>query len=189
MSTTRTYKFMGAAYSTTEGTPASLIVSYNGTQVFNGTVPTSDEVPPRKFGRVPEETLQELFTFTTPKSLTGNIPLVVSVSGGTLYFGTLICNNIGESVVTDWTDRENPVYVRLNPLDMWDDINRGEPNFDGKANVKINGTSVERVTAREEEEQGNWAYKIADGSTFTCDVVIPATWDWVPVYPMPPYGE
>ena len=84
---TRTVKFLGNAFSA-DGSDVSVIVNFNDVEVFNGTVSaTTGEMPvPSTDGGV------ELFTFDLDSSVSGRVPMSISVANGDLQFETLTAN-------------------------------------------------------------------------------------------------
>jgi len=93
---TRTLKLRGAAFSI-HGS-VDLTVTFNGNQVFNGTVAavnTGTDVI-GSFQELPErlsnENTVDLCSFETTTDVVGAIPLSISVTGGTLVFVNLVGN-------------------------------------------------------------------------------------------------
>lgn len=161
---TRTIKFKGKAYSLSGD--VTVTVNFNGTQVYSGTVTTvTGEVPSK-----PAES-DDLFTFETTTEVTGNIPLTIAVSGGTLVFDSLFGNYSGAEI--DYTDPENPVVITA-PVNFWTDMNSNTVDSDGKDNVEIDGIAQIRNPLTDEDASGEWFYTIPSGSTLTCDYVISA---------------
>jgi len=131
---TRTIRVMGKAHST-EG-DVSLVVNFNNTQVFNGTVNTvSAELPDS-----PITDVVSLAEFTIDTSVTGDIPLTIAVSGGDLHFVNLIGNYSGYEISVD----ENGVEtVTVQPVDYFSDMNVNNATTDGKKNVVLEGDEGE----------------------------------------------
>lgn len=181
---TRTIRFIGNAYST-EG-DVSVTVNFNDVEVYSGTVNTvNSEVPEQ-----PTES-EQLFTFTASTDVTGSIPMTVSSSGGTLVFNDLIGNYTGYTLATDEAgDRvvvDGAYVVEVAPVDTYGDLNLNTAESDGKNNVDINpdpGDGQSRVVFNE-DELGDWFYKIWDGSTLSCNFVIENTVVDVPSPPTP----
>lgn len=146
---TRTFQLFGKAYSTTG--QVSLTVTWNGSQVFSGTVTTINSAPPGV-----SLDLEQLATWDGTTDLTGNVPLTIAVTGGSLYFGLIKGNYCG------WEPT---------PDAFFDDLNNNTESSDGKDNVTIDGVAQPR-TVTKAEDVGDWHYLIADGSTFACDYVV-----------------
>lgn len=169
---TRTLKLMGKAYSTSGD--VSIAVNFNNTQVFNGIVPTVDASAPGD-----KETPVELATWTVDTSVTGSVPLSITVSNGTFDFTNIAGNYCGYVLqetdgVPDIVDGQ---YVVLTtPSDHFDDLNINSLESDGKNNVvftNITGDAPVRNPV-DESETGDWTYRIDDGATFSCDFALDA---------------
>jgi hypothetical protein len=113
-----------------------------------------------------------MFEYIGSTELSGNIPLTLSVTEGTLFFGTIHANYSGYEVDVDRTNPAEPIVtVVTTPENFWGDINQKSLGYDGKINVKING--VEQFqTPSGPEEIGNWYYSIQPGELFTCDIFV-----------------
>lgn len=168
---TRTIKLMGNAYST-EG-DVSLVVNFNNSEVFNGTVTTVASAPPSKGGNG-----VELATWTIDTSVTGSVPLTIAVSGGSLLFNNLIGNYSGYTLQgTDYVpDVVDGAYVvTVAPDAYFGELNVNTVESDGKDNVsfsQVDGDGQQRVVIDPEEGIGDWVYTIVDGVTFSCDFVL-----------------
>ena len=149
---TRTIKMMGNAYSE-EGT-VSLTVSFNGTQVHNGTVTTTASALPAEHG----SDAQEMFTFELDTDTTGDFPLSIAVSGGTFVFGYLH-GNYGHQ----------GTFGESDPATVWDHMHMNTETTDGKKNPAINGSALSIRGTVDGPNPGPWFYVIGDGETFSCD--------------------
>lgn len=175
---TRTIRFMGSAYST-EG-DVSVIVNFNGVEVYSGTVNTiNSEVP-----AFPEST--QLFTFTVSTDVTGTIPLTITSSGGTLVFNNLIGNYVGytlsENEIGEPVIINGDYVVEVAPVDTYGDLNYNTLESDGKNNVVITpdggvGQIRDPSDSQWTEEMllGDWFYKVWNGSTLSCDFTVEIT--------------
>lgn len=179
---TRTIKLMGKAYST-DG-DVSIVVNFNNTEVFNGTVTTVASEAPLKV----EESV-ELASWTIDTSVTGSIPLSITSSGGTFQFNNLVGNYAGYELQTE-DDPDAPGYTRFvkvdgvpvvvtQPEDYVGELNFNTEASDGKDNVTWTnwpeeGDAPQRVI-EESEDVGDWFYRIPDSATFSCDFVIDPT--------------
>jgi hypothetical protein len=150
--TARTFRFYGKAFSKT-GT-VNVTATFNEIQIHSGPIVTVDSSPP---GRIIEE-LDLLFEYTGITDLLGNIPLELSVTNGTLFFGTVEANYSGN-------DEDTP------PENYWGDVNSNSIETDGKNNVKINGVDQSRVVVNP-DETGDWYYSIPENGTLTCDIFV-----------------
>ena len=168
----RTVKFMGSAYST--GSTISLEVEYNSNIVYSGTVAavTQDPLPVGQPDTAPAWE-QELFTFMTDTDTTGEIPMKITVTNGTLFFGHLWMNYTGNSTVEpDPTNPAKNIIVPVPPVDFYADPNTNSIESDGVLNTVKNGTTwVWRVNVTS-DKTGDWAYPVRDAETFTCDFFV-----------------
>lgn len=161
---TRTIKLMGKAYST-EG-DVSLVVNFNSTEVFNGTVSTTNSAAPA----TPNEAPVELASWTVDTSLSGAVPLSIAVSGGTFHFTDLIGNYAGPII-------EEGVVV-TDTASNFGNMNSNNADSDGKDNVSITndeGDGQSRAPQNADEETGEWVYVVPAGETLTCDFTIDAS--------------
>ena len=157
---TRTIKLIGKAYSTSGD--VSLVVNFNNTEVFNGTVSTINSAPPAK-----GEVGLELASWTVDTSVTGSIPLTIAVSGGSFQFNNLIGN------YTQWVDPAADPQVP--DTTTFDELNYNSTASDGKDNVTfstVDGEGQQRVIVEPSEDDGEWVYTINDGVTFSCNFIV-----------------
>ena len=156
---TRTIRLMGKAYSTSGD--VSMVVNFNSTEVHNGTVTTVNGA------YLNNEEPVELATWTIDTSVTGNIPLTITVSGGDVAFTNLSGNYTGY-------EKNEFDEVITQPVDYFSDLNFNSIESDGKINVSFNPVVGEAQTRTSvtEEISGDWTYKIEDGVTFSCDFVV-----------------
>ena len=167
---TRTIKLMGKAYSTSGD--VSLVVNFNSTEVFNGTVTTvNSETPTKGVNGV------ELATWTVDTSVTGSVPLTIAVSGGTCQFNNLTGNYSGYTLqetdgVLDVVD--GAYVVTVAPDAYFGELNENTVASDGKDNVSFSSSDgdVQTRVIEESDEVGDWVYTIQDGVTFSCDFVL-----------------
>jgi len=167
---TRTIKLMGKAYSTSGD--VSLVINFNSTQVFSGTVTTVNSAPPAK-----GEEGVELATWTVDTNVTGNIPLTIAVSGGTFQFNNLIGNYSGYTLQETDGDPDiidGAYVVTVAPDAYFGELNENTVASDGKDNVNfssVDGDGQQRVV-EDANEIGDWVYTINNGVTFSCDFVL-----------------
>jgi hypothetical protein len=165
----RIFKFYGKAFSHT-GT-VNVTATFNGTQVHSGPVVTVDSFPP---GQNTGE-LDVLFEYTGTTDLSGNIPLELLVTNGTLFFGTVDANYSGMELSIDRTNPSAPVVTVITaPENFWGDVNRNSIETDGKINVKINGVDQDREVINP-DDIGDWNYCIPSNGTLTCDIFVDPT--------------
>lgn len=174
---TRTIKLIGKAYSTSGD--VSLVINFNNTQVFNGTVTTVNEESPT-IG----QTGSELATWTVDTSVTGDIPLSIAVTGGVFHFQTLLGNYTGFELQgtepnnaqdNSWADTSNGEYVvTTTPVNYYAEMNHNSSSTDGKKNPTFSDSdnSADNGTYDSSSGEGEWIYRIYDGVTFTCDFVV-----------------
>jgi len=164
---TRIFKFYGKAFS--QSGSVDVTASFNGVQTHSGPVPTVTAlIPPSKVN----ETLDLLFEYIGTTDLSGNIPLEISVAGGSLFFGTVNANYSGKEVSIDRTNPDSPIVTVITPPEnFWRDVNQNSIETDGKTNVKINGVDQDREVINP-EEIGDWHYCISSGGVLTCDIFV-----------------
>lgn len=157
----RTYQFLGTAMSTAD--PVHVTFSFNGVEVFNGTVPTTivNELP-----LVCEEPLPVLFTFPASTDIFGTIPIEVSVENGCVFFGQFNANYVRRTIVS-----ENPLVLG----DGWDvdfgPINKQTVESDGFTNTKLNGEVWNlRNLDKWPDRTGIWTYRIPPYGVLTGDI-------------------
>jgi hypothetical protein len=163
----RTIKIYGKVWGDSTD-PATVSITWNGQQVYNGTVPTSDSSPDPQVG-FPDMIVMATWAIDT--SVTGSQPLEISVQNGSLLFHTLHGNYMGNTTNID----DNTVLPSIdNYLDL---SGRSTVESDGHNNVKINGVLELRNATSEVELGGKWNWMVPNGGTLTCDVVVVASQD------------
>lgn len=164
--TNRIFKFYGQAFADT--TEAVITVKFNGSEIFSGSVPTSNSpvlVQPTDINTV-------LFEYVGTTDLVGNIPFELSVATGTVLFGMVTANYSGFEADVDNTDPANPVItVIVSPENFYDDVNHNSLETDGKINAKIDGVDLTRHVI-DPEQLGDWWYQIFENQTFTCNIFV-----------------
>jgi hypothetical protein len=96
---TRTIQFRGLAYGETA---AAVTATANGNTFFTGTVPTLNEPVPELPNPALASTFVTLFTMDIDTSFSGQIPVMITVTNGTVLVGPEFANYVGE-----W----NPVFT------------------------------------------------------------------------------
>lgn len=174
---TRTCKLIGKAYA--DSGDVSLVINFNGTEVFNGTVPTTNASVPRP----PNESAEvDGCTWNVDTSLSGNIPMSIAVSGGDFVFADVLGNYTGFTLqidpVTDTPVIVDGQYVAdVAPDAYYSNLNINTAESDGKTNLSWTGISdgddaQNRTVETEGETYGDWHYIIPDGATLSCDFYI-----------------
>lgn len=162
---------MGSAYST--GSTISLEVEYNSNMVYSGTV-TAVTQDPLPVGQPDTSDVwaQELFTFTTDTDTTGEIPIRITVTNGTLFFAHFWMNYTGNYILEpDPVDPTKNIVVPVAPVDFYNDPNTNTVESDGITNAFKNGVAWNwRVNVG--DQMGDWAYPVYDAETFTCDFFV-----------------
>lgn len=164
---TRTFKFYGKAYTT--GSTPSVTLDFNNTVVYSGTIPATTGVTPGKNG----EELVEMFTFTADTSVSGAIPIEMSVFGGDLFWGIFIANYAGDTLEIDpnnpGPDPKHPNFIVASPsVDNYGPIFYPTTETDGRENVKIDGVDAPPRVVLNPAELGTWQYLVRNGSVLTC---------------------
>jgi len=169
----------GSAYST--GGDVQVRATYNGSEFINGAVSTTvvDVIP--WSGALPAPATDELVIFETTTETTGQMPVTISVTGGTLFFSHFWMNYSGFTSQREATDPNIPI----NPDDpstyifvttVYPDSYYGDPNTnteasDGISNLTKNGQPwTWRYNVG--TQTGDWTYPIADGETVTFDFFV-----------------
>lgn len=175
----RIVKLMGHAR-TISGT-VNVQVSYNGAEVLNTNVAT--EVVELDPVTVPETfPFNTLAQFETTTDITGQIPVIISVTGGTLFFRGFWMNYSGKghemqatdpAVTIDPADASTFTWVVTAQVDShFTDPNTNTLESDGISNYSQNGNQWlprANVTA---DLLGDWTYTILDGDTVTFDLFV-----------------
>ena len=157
----RTIKIYGKVWGNSAD-PATVSIKWNGQQVYNGTVPTSDDVPNAS---ITFSDMIVMATWTIDTSVTGSQPLEISVQNGSLVFHTLHGNYM--------SNRLNEDGSVLPPVDNYNDLSGPSTvESDGHNNVKINGVLQVRNPDSESEIFGKWNWLVPNAGTLTCDVVV-----------------
>lgn len=137
----RTVKIYGKAYA--EIGSVNVVSSVEGTEIYNGPVPTvAGEAPIKN----PASNVEELFSFEVPDELGANegesVSTVVTVTGGTLILVTYGVN-------------------KFNPADLDEFVLNWKPNI--KTDIVINGE--EYTPVHDPDENGTWHLVLEDGDT------------------------
>jgi hypothetical protein len=159
----RTIKTYGKVWGNSSS-PATVSITWNGQQVYNGTVPTSDDPPS---SQIDFADMIVLGTWTIDTSITGSQPLAISVQNGSFLFQTLH-GNYGGNIVEG-----SPGIIVTPSVDNYTDLSGpSTAESDGHNNVKINEVLQVRDPASESEALGKWNWLVPTDGTLTCDVVV-----------------
>ena len=172
-------KIIGSAYST--GGDVQVRVTYNGSEIVNGPITTTvvDVIP--KAGELPQPALDELALFETTTDTTGQIPVTISVTGGTLFFSHFWMNYSGFTAERQATDPNVPIdpndpstytwVTTVYPDSYYGDPNTNTVESDGISNLTKNSQPwTWRVNVG--DRLGDWTYPIASGETVTFDFFV-----------------
>lgn len=174
----RIVKLMGGAYST--GGDVQVQATYNGVEILNGPVTTHvvDTVP---LPSMPVDASDELVLFETTTDDTGNMPVSITVTGGTLFFRHFWMNYTGYQRQREATDPNVPIdpndpstfvwVTTVYPDSYYTDPNTNDAASDGISNLTKNGEPwTWRINVG--DLLGDWVYPIADGETVTFDFFV-----------------
>ena len=104
---TRTNRLMGKVWGD-PANPATVVVNYNGQEVFNGTVATAVGVVDPQ---LPDEDYEIVCSWTGDSAIHGNIPTSITVTNGDVVFKSITmnqCRQIDQAV--EKVDAVWPVY-------------------------------------------------------------------------------
>ena len=158
--------------------------TYNGVEISNGPITTTitDVLPlPRQGFPGNDASQSELVLFETTTETTGQIPVSISVSGGTLFFRHFWMNYTGCVQEREATNPDVPInpddpstfiwVTTVYPDSYYADPNTNSVESDGISNLVKDGQSwpwrqgVGTLT-------GDWIYPIYDGETVTFDFFV-----------------
>lgn len=142
----RTIKCYGKVWGDPEN-PATLTVTWAGTQVFQGPVTT---VTGTADTSVTWEDMIELCTWEIDSSFAGSEKFTFSITNGDAVWHTLH-GNLPDGSYTDLSGSSTI-------------------ESDGHNNVTIN--EIAQVRIANESELGKWNWLVPDGATLQCDVVV-----------------
>ena len=173
----RIVKLMGRAYTT--GSDVIVQASYNGAEVFNTAV-TAETVSVLPIN-CPLDPEVELAVFETTTDITGQIPIIISVTGGTLFFAHFWMNYSGYTSEMQATDPNVPIdpadpstytwVVTVQPDSYYGDPNTNTVESDGISNLTKNDNpwiwreNVGTLT-------GDWVYPVFAGETIAFDFFV-----------------
>ncbi len=177
----RIVKLKGQAYTT--GSAVTVQVSYNGAEVINTgvTASTVTEIP---VSPPTTEPAVELAIFETTTDITGQIPVTISVTGGTLFFAHFWMNYSGYAGEMQARDPNVPIdpanpatfrwVVTEQPDSYYGDPNTNDAESDGISNLTKNGSPwVWRENVG--DRLGDWKYPVHAGETIAFDFFVDPT--------------
>lgn len=161
--TNRTVQVLGSGYGSS---PASITATWNGSQVFSGTVSTQLGTMPVLPN--PELTTGEvLFTFEIPMDASGNFSMTTSVTGNPVLFTTILANyaNVANVAGNTWTSTGPNGFG---------DISTGMNVLDTRSEVSIDNISQTIPNPKPGSEPGTWWWEVPADSTLSCQVAVHA---------------
>jgi len=173
----RIVKMIGSAYSTSGDVHVQ--ATYNGAEILNGPVTSTVANVIPMAGQLPVPALDELVLFETTTDTTGQIPVSITVTGGTLFFTHFWMNYTGfTQVIGESSFPENSansdqsiLITIVEPQSFYSDPNINTVESDGISNLTKDGEPWiwrENVGTR----LGDWTYPIAAGETVTFDFFV-----------------
>jgi len=174
--TARTFKQYGQGYG---ATPATIAVTIDGVEIFNGDIPTLNEPVPFP-PIVSSETLGvEIYSWTNDVTFQGTKSLQITVANGTLFM----------------TDGFANYFKYISP--SWPDSSSGPDNFiffyevaidgniitDPLTDVSIDGVAQTRT--RGVDQYGQWPWVLGAGQVLTATINIIAGYESTNIYPPP----
>lgn len=167
----RTVQIIGQGFGST---PASVTATFNGSQVFSGSVSTINQpVPSMPIDPSLVNSGTVLFTFEIPMNLSGNVPMTVNVDGSMVFFAQIYANyanvaNISAGNLNGFVSSGANSFVNIyNPYPA-------PVNFECRSNVTLNGQSMVITPEERGTLDGPWWWQVTPGSALTCDVEITA---------------
>jgi len=143
--------------------PATLVVNFNDTEVYSGTVPTIAPYTEEK--RVDGVALCK---WQTDVSLAGILPVSVTVTNGDLKLKQITIGNFPPPGTPDTDPEPGATFMQIENIDI--------PAGDTKTNVRINGIPVTKKTTSP-DQTGEWVWWVPAGSTiefdYECQAIAP----------------
>lgn len=160
--TTRTVKIYGLGYGPTG---ADATITFDGTTVFTGTVPSVNAPVP--VDGTPSDDDQLICSFEIPMDIVGTKPMTYSIDSGTCVVLQRIEANYGVVPTAAKPISNGPTeFYNIAGIDTKEDP---------RTNVYISG--VEQNPTRSPTQTGTWSWNLFRGDTMTCDVTIGAATD------------
>lgn len=144
--------------------PVSIVVTFDGNQIFNGTVPTLSEES-SSF----DDWKNQLFSWELDiADSSWSRQMAIAVTGGDLILGKMECNFVPRFLGTDsLTEKQQKVNDSQTQFDFFysekiDDALHTDPKFD----VKIDGVSrIKTALDGDPVLPGVWWWRVYEGST------------------------
>ena len=175
--TTRTFKQYGQGYG---ATPATIAVTLDGVEIFNGDIATLNQAVP-DMPIVPGENLGvELYSWTKDVTYQGTQSLQITVSDGTFLMAKSVANYFK---YTDPAKPDGP-YVSSGPNNFvyfYEYTVDGDVIYDSLSSVAIDG--VAQTPARIEGEFGQWYWVLGPGQVLTATLNVLAGSDSTTIWP------
>jgi len=162
--TNRTVQILGVAYGSS---PTSMTATWNGNQIFSGTVTTQNTPAPAPGTLHTEVTPGVLFTFEVPMDATGNIGMTTSMENNTVLLADIranycnIANVVGNTVT--WVSSGANGFGSISSYQV-NDI---------RSDVTINGLP-QSIPNPQTEPSGTWWFIVPAGSALSCQVSVQA---------------
>ena len=175
--TTRTFKQYGQGYGSA---PATITVTLDGVQIFNGDIATLDQPVP-DMPIVPGENLGvELYSWTKDLTFQGADTLQITVADGTFLMSKSVANYF------KYIDPVLPSgpYATSGPnnyVPFYYYTDNGEVIYDPLSSVSIDG--VAKIVTRVPDEYGQWYWVLGPGQTMTATMNVLAGYDSTNIYP------
>jgi hypothetical protein len=160
--TNRIVQVLGSGYGST---PASVVATWNGIQVFSGTVYTQDSPVPVAPTPGPAPG-QVLFTFEIPMDVDGNISMTTDVIGNPVLFTEILANYANlEANSTSYTSSGASRFITIaGNLDV----------LDVRSQVILNGISLPITDPKPSTETGTWWWVVGTDTSMSCQVAVQA---------------
>ena len=160
---TRTVKMYGKAY----GKNVSLQASFNGSEILNGPVASTDQPVDQS---IDWNNLDVVTTFSLDSSVSGNVAFTATVTGGSFVFHTFHADYCGDIVEID---EQGNNTVTTSSADHINDISFDAESPDtGHSNIVIAGESRTRDLVTHPEALGMWNWTINDGETMSMNILV-----------------
>jgi hypothetical protein len=175
--TTRTFKQYGQGYG---ATPATIVVTLGGVEIFNGNIATLNQPVP-DMPIVPGENLGvELYSWTSTLEFAGTQALEITVTDGTFLMSKSVANYFK---YVDPTKPSGPYATSgvANFVPFYNYTVDGEVIYDPLSSVSIDGTA--QTVARVPGEYGQWYWVLGPGQVLTATMNVIAGYDSTNIYP------
>jgi hypothetical protein len=177
--TTRTFKQYGQGYGTT---PATIVVTLNGVEIFNGDIATLDQPLPYMPMPPGENVGVEIYSWTKDLTFQGTDSLQITVADGIFLMSQSVANYFKYPV----PDSPSGPYASSGPdnfVPFYYYTVDGDIIADCLSNVSIDG--VAQTSIRVEGETGQWYWVLSPGQTMTATLNVLAGYESTNIYPTP----